>query len=292
MGADNILGNRIASVYLSHAAGSAWSKEISTEGLQANIHELTTECRGIHAEDELYQEKATLERSDRREIVKAIQALESGNPANYVVDVSEIFCPPRLTACASRHGLRGEVAMDLRTGYNFDLEADRREAMEHVNIDKPHLILLSPKCSVRSQLQRLNQRRRDPESLARDVATAGRHEKFCVEVAQMQLAAGRGSMFEHPLGAETWKLPHMQPFMHNHPDVQLVPVDMCAFGLRVPGVTDKEGNPGEDLLIKKSTGILTNVAEIASAIGKRCNKRHRHGQLIGWTAQPAEAYTR
>ena len=171
MGADNILGNRIVSVYLSHAAGSAWSKEISTAGLQANIHELTTGCRGIHAEDELYQENATLEKGDRREIVKAIQALESGSPANYVVDVSEMFCPPRLTARASRHGLRGGVAMDLRTGYNFDLEADRREATEHVDIDKPQLILLSPKCSVRSQLQRLNQRRRDPESLARDVAT-------------------------------------------------------------------------------------------------------------------------
>ena len=57
------------------------------------------------------------------------------------VDVSEIYSPPRITLQAKRHGLRPGEAMELMTGYDFNLEADRQRAWEKIKKDKPKLLV-------------------------------------------------------------------------------------------------------------------------------------------------------
>jgi hypothetical protein len=44
------------------------------------------------------------------------------------VHVSEVFCPPRFTAQCHRFGLSAGLAMDLRSGWNFDKAEDRSRA--------------------------------------------------------------------------------------------------------------------------------------------------------------------
>ena len=42
-----------------------------------------------------------------------------------VVDITEIFSPPRIAQQCKAFGLRAGSSMDLMTGWNFDLEVDR-----------------------------------------------------------------------------------------------------------------------------------------------------------------------
>ena len=66
------------------------------------------------------------------------------------VDVTEMYSPPRVTIEAKKFGLRPGEAMDLLTGYDFDREEDRKKAWEHIETEKPKLIVgpRNAECSV------------------------------------------------------------------------------------------------------------------------------------------------
>ena len=57
---------------------------------------------------------------------------------------------------ARKFGLRGGIAMDLVTGWNFDQQEDRRKAEAHVREEKPLLLVGSPMCTIFSNLQSLS----------------------------------------------------------------------------------------------------------------------------------------
>ena len=69
--------------------------------------------------------------------------------------VAEIFGPGRFTVRARRFDLRPGTAMDLRTGYDFNKEADRLRARECQTNELPLLLVGSPRCAAFSQLQNL-----------------------------------------------------------------------------------------------------------------------------------------
>ena len=48
------------------------------------------------------------------------------------VDVAEVYSPPRITIEAKKFGLKPGEAMDLMTGYDFNLEADRKKAWDYI----------------------------------------------------------------------------------------------------------------------------------------------------------------
>ena len=55
------------------------------------------------------------------------------------IDVAEVFSPPRVTTEAARMGLTPGEAMDLTTGWNFNLAEDRRRAWDYLEQHKPKL---------------------------------------------------------------------------------------------------------------------------------------------------------
>ena len=54
-----------------------------------------------------------------------------------VVHVSELFGPGRFTSRASAFDLMPGMAMDLRTGFDFNMEQDRVRARAIIDEEKP-----------------------------------------------------------------------------------------------------------------------------------------------------------
>ena len=73
-----------------------------------------------------------------------------------IVDISEVFSPPRVVMQGLKIGLRAGSSMDLLTGWNFELKADRDRALKQLDDEEPMLVLGSPPCTCFSNQQELN----------------------------------------------------------------------------------------------------------------------------------------
>ena len=135
--------------------------------------------------------------------------------------------------------------------------------------DKPYAIILSPPCTMFSQLQNLNVKKGTDE-WNMEFRRASRLVEFAMEIANMQYNSGRYFMFEHPLGASSWQLPCVAR-MTSRPGVTSTVVDMCSYGLVA---TDENGEG----LVRKPTRLLTNCPAVANGMVRRCRGGHRrHG---------------
>ncbi|CAJ1392757.1 unnamed protein product [Effrenium voratum] len=195
--------------------------------------------------------------------------------ANYIsqntkVDVMEVYSPPRLAKRASRLGLRPGASLDLVTGWDFN-RADRRQAsLDLIRRLRPALVVLSPPCTVFSQLRALTNYR----DVRREEAEGRAHVEHAVRIAWIQISGGRGFLFEHPLRAKSWTTTSLEE-LKEHPEVKAVTLDMCRFGLQTPDSSRTRMMPA-----KKPTLIITNIPEIASALNRRCQGHHEEHQLL------------
>ena len=241
-------------------------------------------------------ENRTLERKDRFRILQNLRDYvdENGGVIDdckfelYPTAVSELYSPPRLTAKARSLGLRPGLAIDLDTGWDLSVPAQQKAAAQHIEDEDPELLMMSPECKRFSQLQALNDQRRDPNVVDDEFHRARRHLRFCRRMARQRYDKGKGFAFEAPWSAGTWKEDDVKEIL-SWPGVRLVRTDMCAHGMIVPSLG--RGGIQEGLFNKKPTGILTNVDEIAEVMAKaRCPDNHQHGDLIGGTARQAQVY--
>ncbi|MDA8582882.1 hypothetical protein N9L68_01590 [bacterium] len=69
------------------------------------------------------------------------------------VDVCEVFSPQRVGSEAKKCCLKVGDAMDLTTGWDFNIAEHRRQAEEYVDRVKPLVLIGSPPCVAFSQLQ-------------------------------------------------------------------------------------------------------------------------------------------
>ena len=60
------------------------------------------------------------------------------------VDVCEVFSPPRVGKEAIKFGMSPGDAMDLTTGWNFNIAEHRLKAEEYVDREKPLVLIGSP----------------------------------------------------------------------------------------------------------------------------------------------------
>ena len=102
-----------------------------------------------------------------------------------------------------------DMAMDMKSGFDFDKTSDRHKCWEAIKRDEPTLIIGSPPCTLFSGLQELNKfmYRDDRLWMAKYdelLCQAKRHVKFCAEVYEYQRAHGRYFLHEHPAGAGSW----------------------------------------------------------------------------------------
>ena len=202
------------------------------------------------------------------------------HPGKY--DLCELFSPPRVSAVASARGLRGGWALDVNfvdpvSGSAWDLSEPRAQekVWKMIRRDKPLVVGLSPECTLFSALQNLRKTDIPADEMAKAVACV----RFCVDVAEFQMARGRFFYFEHPLTASSWTMPELEK-LQSMSGVEDVVLHMCSFGLTA---TDCDG----DGLVKKPTRVLTNMPSIASALDRRCSNDHRHVHLLSGKAKAA-----
>ena len=61
-----------------------------------------------------------------------------------IVDITDVFSPPRVVMQGMKIGLKALSSMDLLTGWNFELKADRDRAIKLIDEEKPMLVIGSP----------------------------------------------------------------------------------------------------------------------------------------------------
>ena len=213
---------------------------------------------------------------------------DGGPRARIRPDVSEIYSRPRIAPVAEEFGLRPGWSLDLTTAnpkgqrWDFSKVEMRKQARELLIKTRPTVLIGSPPCTPYSQLQKLNEHRRDPEVVAREKVAADVHMRFCCELYEEQHRRGAFFLHEHPAGAESWKMRCMLKVMAMK-GVEAVVADQCCFGLTS---VDKDG-PG---LVKKPTRFVTNCIRIRKALDRRCGGGHRHVHLMSGRAAKAAFY--
>ena len=103
------------------------------------------------------------------------------------VDITEVFSPERINQVASKFGLVPGSSLDLRTGWNFELESHRRKAWGLLHRTQPYVVIGSPPCTFFSQLQEINKHvhRDDPlwmKNFEEGKKVATRHIDFCISI--------------------------------------------------------------------------------------------------------------
>ena len=64
-----------------------------------------------------------------------------------------MFSPPRVGLEGKKYGLTPGDAMDLTTGWDFDLKSHRDKAEKYIEDHKPLVVIGSPPCTLFRQLQ-------------------------------------------------------------------------------------------------------------------------------------------
>ena len=117
------------------------------------------------------------------------------------MDVGEVYSPPRVTVEAKKFGLKPGDSMDLRTGFDFTIEAVRKRAKQRIRESRPKLLIGSPECKLFSALQNLS---RWTVEKGKKLHEARTHE-IHVRVIRGASARWQVVLHEHPVGATSWQ---------------------------------------------------------------------------------------
>ena len=120
--------------------------------------------------------------------------------ANKKVDVVEMYSVPKVTEEAQKNGSVPGLAMDLKTGWNFNKSEDREVARKYQKEAKPLVIIGSPMCRMFSQLQNMTPWTTERIRMYEEDVE---HVKFMIELYTVQVREGRYFIHEHPVGASS-----------------------------------------------------------------------------------------
>ena len=100
--------------------------------------------------------------------------------------------------------------------------------------------------------------------------------RFAIEICELQHKSGRHFIFEQPQSSRAWSLNEVVklPF---HDGVMKTTFHQCMYGLEAR-------DPHGVAPAYKPTSVLTNHLALLEVLGKRCDGRHRHAQVIGKSA--------
>ena len=109
--------------------------------------------------------------------------------------------------------------------------------------------------------------------------------RFAVKVYRLQAEASRYYVHEHPATDSSWKEKELKDLARQEGTIT-VTSDLCMFGL-----TTKGSSPEEQVAARKRTYFMTNFAEVARVLERRCDGSHEHQPLVSGRAKKAEEYT-
>lgn len=193
-----------------------------------------------------------------------------------VVDVSEVYSPPRMTTQAIKMGLKAGSALDL-TIYDQDRSRARFVA------EDLKCITVRPMCGPFGQLQNRNYRKMRVEDVEKKPRAGMMHLMFAMELCKWQSKRNKFFVFEHPQTATSWKLQVIREVL-KFENIVLVDFDFCYYGMTAENATGKH-------LVKKIITIMTNSSKIAHRFRRaQCARGHEHTHLINVRAIVCEVY--
>ena len=100
-------------------------------------------------------------------------------------------------------GLRGKMALDLTTGWNFCRADHRSKAVALVKTQK-----LPPPCGPFSALRNLSNSKGDSEheQVRCEIVEGELHMNFAISLAMLQFSEGRGFILEQPKNAKSYQV--------------------------------------------------------------------------------------
>ena len=200
---------------------------------------------------------------------------------NESIDIVELYSPERVTQEAKKFKLKPGLALDLKTGWDFDRHEHRQAAKKYIKMIKPKLVVGSPMCTMFSTLQDLTPWTKEKQAKLKN---AKEHMEFTVEVYRLQLGQGGHVLHEHPIGATSWNMQCIKE-LANEKYMHETVTDQCMFGLETRGEQRGTKEPA-----RKRTRFLTSSAEIARSLDRRCDGSHRHQPLVSGRATAAAQY--
>ena len=185
--------------------------------------------------------------------------------------IAEFYSPPRISALAKElpgYDIAPGLALDLTTHdsqgrpWDFSKAEMREEAERLFDEQKPTLLVGTPMCTAFSTWQFINNTKRDPGVVAKELAAGRIHLAWMCKMYLKQLAAGRLFLHEHPANATSWTEQCVLEVLQKS-GVARVTADQCQLGQQT-----EEGEP-----IRKPTGFMSNCPEILRMLHRRCTGR-------------------
>lgn len=187
--------------------------------------------------------------------------------------IAEFYSPPRILSKGREFGLTGHLSLDLITGWDFELPHIRQLSFNLLAQLQIVFLMLSPPCTIFSQLQRLwNFKKMSKVVMEAKIAQGMRFLEHSMECARIQIENGAYFCFEHPAGASSWDTDCVRA-ISKRLGVRIVSFDQCMFGLR----SKVSGQP-----MRKRTKLMTNSPSIYTAFhGRYCDRSHLHQSIQG-----------
>lgn len=187
--------------------------------------------------------------------------LRAVGAASRPVHFMEIFSNPRIAPKVALLGLRHGPSIDLGTGWNLLLASCRLNLLKLLDILCPLVVMLSPPCTVFSQVQHsMEGRRKNQTEWEKRYDDGLKLWDFACKIFRKQILAGRFAVMEHPWLATSWRLLGTQ-MLEDYPGVHSTVFDQCLLGL----ATTVEGKP-----VRKRTRFLTNMPNVDRLFRTRC----------------------
>ena len=177
------------------------------------------------------------------------------------VHFMEVFSNPRIAPYVSGLGMRVGPSIDLGTGWNLALRSCQNHLLQLLAVLQPFVLMLSPPCTVFSQVQNSMKNRRKCQRTWKKHYEQGLllwRSALCL--FKEQCRQGRKAVLEHPWLASSWALSITEE-VANTPGVFQTIFDQCLLGL----VTTAEQKP-----VRKRTRFLSNLQTLEICFSTRC----------------------
>ena len=152
------------------------------------------------------------------------------------VDIAEIYSTPRISSTANSMGLKGGWSLDLTTTdvdgapWDFSKLDMRNRALRLLLTTKPVLLVGSPPCTDMGIFRHANFPKMNPDEVLRRKSAAEMHIRFCCKLYEIQRAAGRYFLHEHPQASACWTMPQVERLLRRDGVLKVV-AHMCRFGM-------------------------------------------------------------
>ena len=210
---------------------------------------------------------------ERRDLIRQVsEVLRTKDDERH--SIVEIFSPGRFAENARDFGFEPMGAFDLSLDWDWRKAIHRRRVEEQLALSPPDVLVMTPPCGPLSRMQQCTpkEKRVDPEAFEKEVREAQNMVKWCLKLAEKQLALGLHYVFESSQTSKAWTMEEMQAFRNwwQHPCID---VAACAVGLK-----DKESGA----LFGKKWRFMTSSVAVASMLEPLiCDKTHEHQVVEG-----------